>query len=140
LLKLRSDADRDYISIEDPAVGDKDHWAEYIKSGFDAKYLGLVTSETPTVFKLRPLSRSQSVAIGITSGAAPRSAGQDDEIVAVGLRGVSNFPGVECVLKGNGDRERVDEATLNLIGKNIDLRHELATMIVRISSLSPLGV
>lgn len=138
MLKLRSDQEREYISIEDPAVGDKEHWSDYIKSGFDTKFIGLIPSVTPTVFRLRPLSRAHAVGIGIVSGSHDLSAKQEDEIVAVGLRGVSNFPGVECTLKGSGDRERVNDDALNLICKNIDLRHELATMIKRISSLAPL--
>ena len=138
LLKLRSDAEREYISIEDPAVGDKEHWGEYVRSGFDKKHLSLLPTETPTVFKLRPLSRAQAVAIGITSSSQDLTAAQEDATVAAGLRGVQNFPGVEYKPTGSGDRERVDEGTMNLVCKNIDLRHELATMIKRISSLVPL--
>ena len=138
MLKLRSDAEREYISIEDPAVGDRDHWGDYVRSGFDVKHIKLNPTEVPTVFKLRPLSRAQAVAIGISSSDGGLTAQQEDAIVAVGLRGIVNLPGVEFNTQGSGERERVDEATMNLVCKNIDLRHELATMIKRISSLVPL--
>lgn len=138
MLKLRSDETREYISIEDPAVGDRDHWGDYVRSGFDPKHIALRPTETPTIFNLKPLSRAQAVAIGIASSDSALTAQQEDAIVSVGLRGIANLPGVEFNTQGSGERERVDEATMNLICKNIDLRHELATMIKRISSLVPL--
>lgn len=138
MLKLRGRPERDYISITDPAVADTNQWDKYMSSGFDPRYAPLVPSVIPTVFKLRALSRAQATALGITSSSAARSAATEDEIVAVGLRGVTGIDGLDFKLVGSGDKERVDEASLNLLLDNIDLRHELATMVVKLSSLIPL--
>ena len=138
MLKLRGRPERDYISIFDPAVADTSQWDKYMSSGFDARYAPVIPSATPTVFKLRALSRAQAIALNITTLQAPRKADVEDEIVAVGLRGVTGLPGLELKLIGSGDKERVDEASLNLLLDNPELRHELATMIVKLSSLVPL--
>ena len=139
MLKLRGRPERDYISIADSAViAEQSQWDKYMTSGFDPKHVALVPSVVPTVFKLRALTRAQAVALNLTSTNAPRTAAIEDEIVAVGLRGVTGVPGLEFTLVGSGDKERVDEKTLNLLLENIDLRHELATMVVKLSSLVPL--
>jgi hypothetical protein len=142
LLKLRGRPEVDYISMQDSAVLNTDPWGKYIQSGFKRDVIehALDPSVQPTVFKLRALSRAQCVALDVKTADVDRTAKQDDEIIAYGLRGIIGMPGVDCKLTGSADRERVDEATMNLVFDRPDLRRELATIIVRLSSLVPLDV
>jgi len=137
LLKLRGRPERDYISAEDPAVEKHDTLA-YMRSGFDPKHVALKPGASPTVFKIRALSRGQAVALDLRATSSERSAKQDEDIVKLGLRGVQNLPGVEFKTTGAGDAERVDDEVVNQLLDNVDLRRELALMIVHLSSLVPL--
>ena len=126
--------------MQDSAVITAEPWGKYIASGFKRSEIehALDPSVQPTVFKLRALSRTQCVSLDVKTADIERTAQQDDQIIAYGLRGIVGMAGVNVVLTGAGDRERVDEATMNLVFDRPDLRRELATIIVRLSSLVPL--
>lgn len=138
MITTRSNALVEYISIADEAVeGEGSTWLPKFLRTCKLEDIPLKAGASPTVFKLRRLDRKVRLRIGVGNGEL--SPIQENEVVAHGLKDVANWKGggLSFVLKGAGPNERVSEETLDAMDAP-ELFHELATIIVKLGSLSPL--
>lgn len=136
MITSRSNAVVEYISIADEAVEGTEWLAKFLRT-LKLEDIPVTPGKTPTIFKLRRLDRKTRLRIGV--GIEELSPAQQNEVIAHGLKGVQNWRGgsLSFVLKGAGPNERVSEETLDAMDAP-ELFNELATIIVKLSSLSPL--
>jgi hypothetical protein len=140
MIGSRSNAPFEHVYTEDPAVdyeSDQLDTKKYFQT-FDRKYLPIKAGASPTIFKLRPLSRKRFIAIANMAGAE-----QPNATVAYGIIGIENFrlpTGSMLVpeFTGLGADQHLTAATLDAIFDS-RLFAELMTVIMSASGLDPLA-
>lgn len=129
----------EYIYSEDPALDPEhaDFNAKKFLDSFDRKYLPVKDGVTPTVFKIRRLTRKRFMAI---AGMAPTE--RANATVAYGVVGIDNFmlkSGSYLIpeFSGSGVDQHLTAATLDAMFDG-GLFAELMNIIMAASGLDPL--
>ena len=140
MIGARSNATFEHIYSEDPALDTESlsFDAKKYMDTFDRQYLPVRDGSTPTVFRIRRLSRKRFEAVSALSGHNRAAA-----VVAYGVQGIENFrlPSGDMLvpeLTGVGADQHLTAATLDAFFDG-GLFAELMNVIIAASGLDPLA-